>query len=115
MGQRTDLPEGLLPSSFVRGATAMHSCQYRGKAETCTEVTLKLLSDITRPVCLTIPLSRAHVKQESVILLEILSATSFGDCKFCAVSVKEKPQNFSFMFMFLSYKGGTAPIRKATA
>ena len=61
-----------------------------GKAETSTEVTLKLLLNITRAVCLTIPLSRAYWEQESVIVPEILSTTTFGDCKFCAASIKEK-------------------------
>lgn len=100
MGQRTDLPESLLPSSSVRGAVGMHSSGYQGKAETCIEVTLKLLLNITRAMCLTIHLSKAHWEQESVIAPEILSTTSFGDCKFCAVSIKEETQNFSFMFIF---------------
>lgn len=84
----------------LRGAVGMHSLGYQGKAETCIEVTLKLLLNITRAMCLTIPLNKAHWEQESVIAPEILSTTSFGDCKFCAVSIKEKTQNFSFMFIF---------------
>lgn len=85
---------------ICKGSCGNAQLRVPGKAETCTEVTLKLLLNITRAMCLTIPLSKAHWEQESVVAPEILSAISFGDFKFYAVSIKEKTQNFSFMFIF---------------
>lgn len=50
---------------------------------------------------LTTPLSRAYWEQkECHSATEMLLTTSSEDCKFCAVSVEETTENFSYMFIY---------------